>query len=62
MELRTLKEGSKTRIVLGACCGNPLSFSAWFMGEEMAFLKKRDRKQDPASASEEDKTTPPESN
>lgn len=41
MELRTLKEGSKTRIVLGTCCSNPLSYSAWALGEETAFLQKR---------------------
>lgn len=41
MELRTLKEGSKTRIVLGACCANPFSFGSWLLGEETAFLQKR---------------------
>lgn len=41
MELRTLKEGSKTKIVLGVCCGTPYTFSAWLLGTETAFLQKR---------------------
>lgn len=41
MELHTLKKGSKTRIVLGTCCANPFTYSAWALGEETAFLQKR---------------------
>lgn len=41
MELRTLKKGSKTRIVLGFCCMSPFTYSAWLLGTETAFLQKR---------------------
>ncbi|MBI2503255.1 MAG: hypothetical protein HYW07_08475 [Candidatus Latescibacteria bacterium] len=41
MELRTLKKGSKTKIVLGVCCASPWTYSAWLLGTETAFLQKR---------------------
>lgn len=57
MKLLSLKEGSKTKIKLGACCGHPLTFSAWAIGEETAFLQKRAKPQNQNPASEKDKGT-----
>lgn len=40
MELRVLREGSKTRIKLGSCCPTWYTYAEWDRAEGTAFLRR----------------------
>jgi hypothetical protein len=60
MKLRPLKEGSRTKIKLGACCSSPATYSLWALGEETAFLRRRTQEHRPGESAEQGSTKRPD--